>query len=157
MRTPRNQHNMPESAFFKPIDISKLGGPDDPCFGKLYEPANQDCHSCGDSELCAIAAMYKITDQRKKAGKKQEFKDDTEVVNKEKFMSTTKLITVIKGLTKKKPMRFKDLTESITKQYDPEGLMPHGRVEELCKIAITASKNLQKLKKDGKIYIKCNG
>lgn len=38
----------------QPLDLSKIGTQDDPCFGKLNDPQHEACRACGDFEICAI-------------------------------------------------------------------------------------------------------
>ena len=54
----------------KPIDITKFGSNDDPCFGKLYDLGADECKRCGDSELCS--AVYSRTSAKKIRDKGQE-------------------------------------------------------------------------------------
>lgn len=62
--------------FSKPIDITKLGTSEDPCFGKLYDLSTDECKRCGDSELCALVfAQGKLKDKRTKIEKDNRFKD----------------------------------------------------------------------------------
>lgn len=138
----------------KPIDITLIGTDDDPCFGKLYEPITEECHACGDSELCAIVHMHTMDQERKKAEKKSKFKDSSKPVKTPKFMSTTKLCSIIeKNLKRNKKKRFKLIANLITNKYDPNGMLPEGRVSELCKYAIKMSDKLKAKKKNGKVYI----
>lgn len=64
-----------ELDFFKPIDLSRIGTPDDPCFGKEYDPRDSDCRNCGDIELCAIAQMQNNRINRAKLAESYDFKD----------------------------------------------------------------------------------
>lgn len=138
-----------------PVDISIIGSNDDPCFGKLYEPITEECHACGDSELCAIVHMHTLDKKRKKVEKSQTFKDTEEAVKKSNFMSLTKLRQILeKKIKKGKKVRFSVLVKNISSKYDPKGLLPHGRVSELCKFAVKSSNVLKKSKINGKIYIK---
>lgn len=58
-----------------PIDITQLGSEDDPCFGKLHDPKDPVCISCGDCELCQIMHAQSNHDIREKVEKKGKFKD----------------------------------------------------------------------------------
>lgn len=64
-----------ELDLFKPIDLTKIGTPDDPCFGKEYDPRDTDCRNCGDIELCAIAQMQNNKLHRDELAMTNEFKD----------------------------------------------------------------------------------
>ena len=59
----------------KPIDLSKIGTPDDPCFGTQYDQRDKDCKICGDIEICAIAQMQNNKIQRELLAKEKDFKD----------------------------------------------------------------------------------
>lgn len=143
----------------KPIDISVIGTEDDPCFGKLYEPVTEECSGCGDSELCAIVHMHTLDSTRTKIEKKKKFKDKEKAASAETFMSTTKLQAKIESkLSKsKKPIRFSKIVRMVSKKYDPQGLLPPGRISELLKYAIKSSDTLKTKKKDGKIYVRYVG
>lgn len=43
-----------EVDLLKPIDLTVVGTPDDPCFGKLHDSTHETCRRCGDSEVCAM-------------------------------------------------------------------------------------------------------
>lgn len=58
-----------------PVDITKLGSEDDPCFGKHYKPSCSECSRCGDSELCAIAVQQRNFAKRNKVESEGKFKD----------------------------------------------------------------------------------
>ena len=67
----------------KPIDLSKIGTPDDPCFGTQYDPRDKDCKICGDIEICAIAQMQNNKLQRELLAKEKDFKD----LDEDKFLN----------------------------------------------------------------------
>ena len=62
-------------SFLKPVDFSKVGTNDDPCFGKLYKLSTKECSMCGDSELCAVVFAQHMNKERKKIEKTNKFKD----------------------------------------------------------------------------------
>lgn len=78
-REPRNKIKKAQLDFFIPIDILTLGGPDDPCFGKLHDISTPECGRCGDSELCSIKMMQTMKGVRGKEEKTKPFKDQEEV------------------------------------------------------------------------------
>lgn len=59
----------------KPIDITKFGSDDDPCFGKLYNLSAEECRRCGDQELCSIVFGQGLHLKRKEVEKETRFKD----------------------------------------------------------------------------------
>lgn len=62
--------------FLKPIDITKIGSDDDPCFGKEYDLSSDECKRCGDSELCAVVfSQTKAKELRGSEESKNRFKD----------------------------------------------------------------------------------
>ena len=61
--------------FLEPVDLSKIGTEDDPCFGTQYDLSTAECKRCGDSELCAVVFAQNMTKQRTKIEKKKAFKD----------------------------------------------------------------------------------
>lgn len=57
------------------VTIDQLGSAEDPCFGKHFDPREDECSRCGDSELCAIKMMQQNTIKRAKAEAEGKFKD----------------------------------------------------------------------------------
>jgi hypothetical protein len=47
--------NITKKELMVPFDVTQFGSEDDPCFGKLWDPKNSTCQSCGDIEICGIA------------------------------------------------------------------------------------------------------
>lgn len=68
--------------FLKPIDFSKIGTQDDPCFGKHYNLSTDECKRCGDSELCSVLFSLKLNKDRAKIESKESFKDLNDNDNK---------------------------------------------------------------------------
>lgn len=83
----------------KPIDLDVIGTPDDPCFGKQYDPRNQDCKICGDIEICAIAQLQNNKIQRELLAKEKEFKDldEAEFLNNKDAKEAKRLIEKYKS------------------------------------------------------------
>lgn len=73
-RVVRDTKISPE-AFIKPFDVTKFGGEDDPCFGKLYDLNSSECSICGDIEACAIAMMASQTRLRTQLEAENKYKD----------------------------------------------------------------------------------
>jgi len=55
---------VPDTKLLRPFDVTKFGGDDDPCFGKLYSLTDDECLYCGDNELCGIAYMNTLNRKR---------------------------------------------------------------------------------------------
>lgn len=72
---PKKKKESKSIDLFKPIDLARIGTPDDPCFGKEYDSRNTDCMNCGDVELCAIAMMQNNKIVRDSLAEKSDFKD----------------------------------------------------------------------------------
>lgn len=62
-------------ALLKPIDYTKFGTEDDPCFGKLYDLSAPECKICGDQELCGVVFSQNMTKERTKIESQSKFKD----------------------------------------------------------------------------------
>lgn len=60
---------------FEPMDITKLGSGNDPCFGKNYDLSTKECKMCGDSELCCIKFTALMGKTRKELEAETKFKD----------------------------------------------------------------------------------
>lgn len=58
-----------------PIDITKFGSEEDPCFGILHDIKAPECMQCGDSEFCSIAKSQQLHKKRLEIETKQRFKD----------------------------------------------------------------------------------
>ena len=74
-REPKKKASLKPEAFLEPIDITKFGTDDDPCFGKLYNLADDACRRCGDSGLCGLVFGQSTHKDRKKIEKENRFKD----------------------------------------------------------------------------------
>lgn len=124
-RKPRNKErkNLSDEQMLQPLDITKFGGPDDPCFGKHHDLKSEDCRACGDSELCAIALSHKGLAMRQKLEMKQSFKDmeDTEIDLKEKRVRKYIAKKLGEGLPLKKVLK------RASKRYE----LPLHRIEEI--------------------------
>lgn len=59
----------------EPMDITKLGSGNDPCFGKNYDLSTKECKMCGDSELCCIKFTALMGKTRKELEAETKFKD----------------------------------------------------------------------------------
>lgn len=83
-----------------PIDILKLGGSSDPCFGKNYDLSTKECKLCGDSELCAYKMSQTLNITRKDLEDKNNYKD---LDNLEDVQGIKKYIRSLKrkGLSRK--------------------------------------------------------
>jgi len=58
-----------------PLELTKLGTDDDPCFGKHYDLTADECKRCGDCNLCSIVFNSKTEKLRGKEEKNNRFKD----------------------------------------------------------------------------------
>lgn len=61
--------------FLEPVNLSKIGTDDDPCFGKYPDLKAEECQECGDCELCQIAFSQKMNLKRIELEKETHFKD----------------------------------------------------------------------------------
>lgn len=58
-----------------PLDFSKIGTEEDPCFGKGYSIKAEECKRCGDSQVCAIVTSQLLHKQIGKQEQISKFKD----------------------------------------------------------------------------------
>lgn len=113
-------------AFLEPIDITKFGTNDDPCFGKLYDLSTDECKRCGDSELCGVVFAQNLNKKRKKIEKKDNFKDiNLEEPQENKALKKWVHEKKAEGLTraeiiKKAKKTFGSTRETIKKLYKSE-------------------------------------
>lgn len=155
MRVAKDKSTMSDNEFQKPLDISTIGTDDDPCFGKLFEPATEECSGCGESELCAVVCMHYNGTQRKAIAKKQKFKDQKPSAETESFMAFDDYQKIVEKYVKKNtPVTFTKILSAMNKKYNSEELLPEGRLKTLTKNAIITSTKLKKKTKNGKAYIR---
>lgn len=82
----------------KPIDISKLGTKDDPCFGKHYDLKAEECQRCGDHEFCSIVMAQELHKRRDRIEKDNDYLDVIEEIQETKdSISRVKLKKAIKS------------------------------------------------------------
>lgn len=75
-RTSRKDLSKDKSIdLMKPLQFDKLGGDEDPCFGKLHDPTAGECQVCGDAEICSIVFSQKLHIKRDKIEEENSFKD----------------------------------------------------------------------------------
>jgi hypothetical protein len=77
----------PNERLLVPMNIKKLGGKHDPCYGKLYDLTEDTCKGCGDASSCLIEFNLNMKGMRSKAEKENRYKDldillDIETVGK---------------------------------------------------------------------------
>ena len=92
--------------FLEPVNLSKIGTDDDPCFGKHPDLKAEECQECGDSELCQIAFAQRMNAKRLELEKGTHFKDiereKTKVVKYYESMKAKKGKVVANIKTRKK-------------------------------------------------------
>lgn len=95
-RDPRNELEKSNIDLLKPIDVLKLGGEEDPCFGKLHDLVAPECLECGDSDFCAIVKAQNLHKERLDIESEQRFKDieESDKINLERRKEAKKLIKV---------------------------------------------------------------
>lgn len=89
-RKPRNKLAKKLNTL-KPVTIEDIGSENDPCFGLHYNPQEDACSRCGDSELCAIKLSQNNLIKREKAESKSSFKDIEEDKLEKKKMERKKI------------------------------------------------------------------
>lgn len=70
-----SREKTPGIDFLSPINLSKIGTQDDPCFGKFPDLNAEECRDCGDCELCQVAYSQRMNLERVVLEKKTHFKD----------------------------------------------------------------------------------
>lgn len=63
----------------EPLQLDKLGGPEDVCFGKHHSLKAPECKVCGDAEICSIVCAQKMHVTRKEIEAKTPFKDNQNI------------------------------------------------------------------------------
>jgi len=53
-RESRDTGIVKKTDLLNPLDITKFGTEDDPCFGKQYDLISSECKVCGDSAICQV-------------------------------------------------------------------------------------------------------
>lgn len=95
----------------KPIDITKLGSNQDPCFGKGYDLSTRECKLCGDSELCAIKMAQTLRITRKELEEKNNYKDLD-------VLEDTKGIKKYLRSLKRKGLKRKEIFEKTSEKFE---------------------------------------
>ncbi len=88
--------------FSKPIDITKFGSDDDPCFGKHFDMTTKQCKVCGDAQFCQIKTGQNQHLLRDGKSKEKEYLD----YNPENNELTTSNELECDVTTKKRVVRF---------------------------------------------------
>lgn len=78
MREPRDS-GIKKKVLLTPFDVTKFGGPEDPCFGRELDLNADECQICGDVEICQIAMMQGAHAVRLQLEKENTYKDQEEV------------------------------------------------------------------------------
>lgn len=73
-RKPREKE-IKKHSLLLPIDITKLGTEEDPCFGRLHNPQAEECRRCGDCEICQIVFAQNNHGLRAEIEKGGKFRD----------------------------------------------------------------------------------
>ena len=74
-RKAKEKSSLKPDDFLEPIDITKFGTDDDPCFGKHPNLAEPECKRCGDSALCGIVFGQNLNVKRAEIESNNRFKD----------------------------------------------------------------------------------
>ena len=78
-RVPQHRYDPDELDMTKPLDLTKFGSEEDPCFGKLYDLNTKQCKLCADADFCAIKMAQTQSVTRKELNKQNEFIDEFEI------------------------------------------------------------------------------
>lgn len=136
-----------------PIDISKIGSVDDPCFGKLYDGNEKPCQRCGDSELCIIAMGQNNHSKRKQIESKNRFKD----IEPEEFKPNTQQIyKFIKEnlFPKKNTILLSSATKKINKEFRLSNEMSLKEVKLIIRKIAKQAVDMSIVKREEKRYLK---
>lgn len=116
-RKPKKKSQIKPSDLLVPIDITKFGTGEDPCFGKHHDLTAEECQRCGDQELCQVIKAQVLSVTRKKLEKKHTFKDTQEISLRQPNPSELRLY--IKWiLKKKKRVSLNKLSTLVSKKFD---------------------------------------
>lgn len=117
-RKPRNKKAKEIKNLLIPVKLEDLGTPQDPCFGKLFDPKAAECNRCGDAELCQIAlARIQLPKERSKVEEAGKFRDLEEkgIYGEATLKDIKKDIRT--SIKKHKKIEMKVLAESIAYKY----------------------------------------
>jgi len=78
-RVPQHRYDPDELDMTKPLDLTKFGSDEDPCFGKLYDLNTKQCKLCADADFCAIKMAQSQSVNRKELNKQNDFIDEFEI------------------------------------------------------------------------------
>ena len=114
-RKPRKKIDLNKIDFMKPIDFSKIGSKDDPCFGKYHDAKADECRRCGDSELCVVKQSQRVAAKRLEEADRKIYRDSTTLVPRDKDP-----VTAIPPLIKdyfSKGLKLKSINQRILKKF----------------------------------------
>lgn len=133
----------------KPLDITVFGSENDPCFGKLHDPANNICGRCGDAEICAIVQSQRQHIKRAKEDATNKFKD-----NEEPFLELNSLDRFLVELLKGKgKMRYAKVQRETIRFFDGKDKTTPDKIKEFLLKYVKRSPKFKRTKKDGKKYL----
>lgn len=134
----------------QPIDITIFGSENDPCFGKLNDPANSICQRCGDSEICQIVQSQKLHATREKQSKTTKFKDEEEPFLELRTMERF-IVDTLKG---ENPMRFGKLKKLAIRYFSTMDKTTPEKITEVLMKYLSKTDKVKKIKKQEKRYLK---
>jgi len=96
-RVTQARYNPGDIDMTKPLDLTKFGSDDDPCFGKLYDLNAKQCKICGDADFCAVKMAQNQSLSRTELNKSNNFIEEFDVDTDELKLDTV----TIKQIKKK--------------------------------------------------------
>jgi hypothetical protein len=128
-----------------PIDLTKLGTEEDPCFGKYFDPRTPECSRCGDSEICAIKMQQLNHIRRDKLEEKGNFKDledvDLKIDRKEVRKNVKKRIREMAKMAGKSGVKVDEVINDVHASYFKYGFTKP-RVKKILEAMPEKSSNL---------------
>lgn len=101
-RQKRDKISKKELDMTKPLDISKIGTKEDPCFGKHHDPSVSECQRCGDIEICSILSSQRLHIVREIQEKEKRFKDIEKLETKKVKTINQVILDKLQSIPKKR-------------------------------------------------------
>jgi len=101
-RVVQSRYDLDTLDMTKPLDISKFGSDEDPCFGKLYDLNTKQCKMCADADFCAIKMAQTQTSKRNEINKQNNFIEELKQNDKPIHSATNTVNKKVKKFMKRR-------------------------------------------------------
>lgn len=117
------------------FDFTKFGGPEDPCFGKLFDPKDAICQGCGDAEICQIYLAQQNHVKRLQIEEKGHFRDieEKQIYDNKPSIKDIKA-DIRRTIRKHKKINIQDLITQISGKFNLPEKKVNGYITKMVSI-----------------------